>query len=81
VPGYELVQWWGIVVPARTPAEIVTALNAELNRILATTEISAFMTREGAQPTPSTPDALSRHLADELARWNEVVKSTSIKAE
>jgi len=81
VPGYELVQWWGIVVPARTPAEIVTALNAELNRILATTEISAFMTREGAQPTPSTPDALSRHLADELARWNEVVKSTGIKAE
>ena len=56
VPGYELVQWWESSFG--TPAEIVTALNAELNRILATTEISAFMTREGAQPTPSTPDAL-----------------------
>ncbi len=42
VPGYELEQWWGIVVPAGTPRNIIDALNAELNRILATPEISGF---------------------------------------
>jgi tripartite-type tricarboxylate transporter receptor subunit TctC len=40
VPDYELEQWWGIVVPARTPRDIIDKLNAELNRILATPEIA-----------------------------------------
>ena len=59
VPAYEFEQWWGIVVPAATPRDIVDALNAELNRILATAEIQSFMAHEGAEPTPSTPRRLA----------------------
>jgi tripartite-type tricarboxylate transporter receptor subunit TctC len=81
VPGYELEQWWGIVVPAGTPSVVVAALNADLNKILAAPEITTFMTREGAHPTPSSPETLDAHLAAELARWNEVVKSVGIKAD
>jgi tripartite-type tricarboxylate transporter receptor subunit TctC len=81
VPAYELEQWWGIVAPAGTPAVIVGVLNAELNRVLATPEIRTFMTREGAEATPSTADAFGQYLAAELQRWNELVKRMGIKAE
>ena len=64
VPGYELEQWWGFVVPAGTPRDIVDKLNAELLRIVSTPEIQAFMKREGAEPTPSTADyLLMMHIA------------------
>jgi tripartite-type tricarboxylate transporter receptor subunit TctC len=79
VPGYALEQWWGIVVPGNTPAEIVNTLNAELNKILATPEVKAFMAREGAQPTPSTPEDFREHLNTELARWSDLVKQIHAK--
>jgi tripartite-type tricarboxylate transporter receptor subunit TctC len=81
VPKYELEQWWGIVVPAGTPAEVVGKLNAELNRILSTPEIQAFMTREGAHATPSRPEDLDRHLSVELQRWADIVKTMGIREE
>jgi tripartite-type tricarboxylate transporter receptor subunit TctC len=81
VPGYELEQWWGIVVPAGTPASVVTALNAEINQILSTAQIRQFMAQEGAEPTPGPPEALARHLIAELQRWNEIVKSAGIRLE
>jgi tripartite-type tricarboxylate transporter receptor subunit TctC len=79
VPGYELEQWWGIVVPAGTPRDIIDKLNAELNRILATPEIKSFMAREGADATPSTPEALARHLSAEQGRWTALVDRTGLK--
>src|SRR5262249_46279905 len=79
VPGYDLEQWWGIAVPAGTPPDVVVALNAEFNRILATPEIKNFMTHEGADPTPSTPEAFGRHIATELARWTELVERNGLK--
>src|SRR5262245_2654677 len=81
VPAYELEQWWGIVVPAGTPTAVIGALNSELNRILDTAEIKTFMSREGAHPTPSSPEDFAQHLAAELQRWYDVVKSNGIKVE
>lgn len=81
VTGYALEQWWGVVVPAGTPRPIVETLNAELNRILMTPEIKAFMANEGAEPTPSTPDDLGRHIDSELQRWTDLVARAGLKAE
>jgi tripartite-type tricarboxylate transporter receptor subunit TctC len=81
VSKYELEQWWGIVVPIGTPANAVQALNTELNRILNTPEITTFMNREGAHATPTRPDVLDRHLAEELQRWAEIVKVMGIRSD
>jgi tripartite-type tricarboxylate transporter receptor subunit TctC len=81
VPNYELEQWWGVVVPTGTPAAVVQKLNAEINRILGTPEITAFMTREGAHVTPSAPQDLDRHLSGELQRWVDIVQTINIKSE
>jgi tripartite-type tricarboxylate transporter receptor subunit TctC len=69
------------VAPARTPRDIIDRLNAELNRILATPEIASFMANEGADPTPSTPEAFARHLSDELQRWIALVDRTGLKVQ
>jgi tripartite-type tricarboxylate transporter receptor subunit TctC len=81
VPDYELEQWWGIVVPAGTPATVVQKLNSEINRILGSPEITAFMSREGAHVTPSRPEDLDTHLSAELQRWVDVVKTVGIRKE
>ena len=79
VPDYEFEQWWGIVVPAETPRDIVDQLNAELNRILATAEIKALMAHEGADPAPSTPESFGRHISTELQRWTQLVERIGLK--
>jgi tripartite-type tricarboxylate transporter receptor subunit TctC len=81
VPGYDFEQWWGIAAPAGTPREIIVALNTELNRILATPEIKAFMVHEGAEPTPGTPEAFGRHLNVELRRWTDLIQRIELKVE
>jgi tripartite-type tricarboxylate transporter receptor subunit TctC len=74
IDGYELEQWWGIVVPAKTPKAVVAALNAELNAVMKSPDVGAFMKSEGARPTPSTPEAFDKHLHAELARWRDLVR-------
>jgi tripartite-type tricarboxylate transporter receptor subunit TctC len=81
VPKYELEQWWGIVVPTGTPPAVVQKLNAEINGILNTPEIMAFMTREGAHATPSRPEDLDHHLSAELRRWVDIAKSVGLRKE
>jgi tripartite-type tricarboxylate transporter receptor subunit TctC len=69
----------GRLVPAGTPQDIVGRLNAELLRIVGTPEIQAFMKREGAEPTPSSPEEFGRHIATELQRWNDLVERANLK--
>ena len=79
VPGYELEQWWGLVVPAGTPADVVAKLNGEVRRILTAPDVVAFLAGEGAEPTPSTPEELGKHIAAELQRWRDLVQSAGLK--
>jgi tripartite-type tricarboxylate transporter receptor subunit TctC len=74
ISGYELEQWWGIVVPAKTPEDVIDALNAELNAIMNSNDVKTFMQQEGARATPSTPAAFDKHLHDELARWRDLIR-------
>jgi tripartite-type tricarboxylate transporter receptor subunit TctC len=81
VKGYQLEQWWGIVVPAGTSPAAIDELNAALHQLLATPDIVAFMAREGAEPAPSSPEDFGRHIAAELERWSHLVVQAGLKAE
>jgi tripartite-type tricarboxylate transporter receptor subunit TctC len=81
VPGYELEQWWGVVVPAGVPRPIVDKLNAELATVLATPEIKDFTAHEGAEPSPSTSEVFGQHIDAELRRWTELVARAGLRAE
>jgi tripartite-type tricarboxylate transporter receptor subunit TctC len=78
-PGFEADQWYGVVAPAGTPAELVTRLNAEINKALALPEVARQLAAEGAEGRPGTPQVFGALIAREIPRWREVVRVGRIK--
>ena len=81
VPGYEVTNWWGIVVPAGTPRPIVERLNKELSAIVASPETRQRFETEGAEPLAMSPEEFRRFIAAETSKWARVVKDADIKAQ
>lgn len=78
---FEADQWYGVVAPAGTPADVVQLLNAQINKALQSPEVRARLAAEGAEATPATPQALGALIARELKRWAPVVKDAGIKVD
>jgi tripartite-type tricarboxylate transporter receptor subunit TctC len=81
VPGYEASQWYGIGAPTGTSPEIVARLSTEVNASLADPRLQAKLTDLGGIPTPMTPVAFGKLIADETEKWGKVVRAGNIKAE
>jgi tripartite-type tricarboxylate transporter receptor subunit TctC len=82
LPGYEAVQWYGLVAPAGTPREIVMKLHAAVVRALNDPEVRQRFVSGGAEPTPSaSPDAYAKLIRSDLAKWAQVAKAAGIKPE
>ena len=81
VPGYEVLGWNGILVPAATPAPIVQKLNAELRAILAESDIRQKLEQQGANPAPMDQEAFARLIRDDVARWGELIRAAGIQPE
>jgi tripartite-type tricarboxylate transporter receptor subunit TctC len=80
-PDFEADQWYGVVAPAGTPAELVTRLNLAINKILAPPEVAQQLAGEGAEPVQATPQAFAELIAREIPRWREVVRAGNVKPE
>jgi tripartite-type tricarboxylate transporter receptor subunit TctC len=74
VPGYEAVIWIGIIAPKGTPPSIVNRLNAEITKIQSRPEVRAEWENQGAVPMAMTPDAFGRFIADDIVKWERIVK-------
>ena len=81
VPGYEMIGWNGIFVPKATPPEIVARLNAELVKVLRSTEVGEQLARLGAVPVGDTPEQFGAFVKAESARWGKIIKDLGIKPE
>ena len=81
VPGFEATAWWGLVAPARTPANIVGKLNTHIERIVADADVVQRMLAHGAEMQSSTPDGLMRFMRAESDRMRKVIASANIKVE
>ena len=79
VPGYEAVIWLGLIVPKGTPPAIVNKLNAEISRIESRPEVRAEWEKQGAIPMVMTPEAFGRYLADDIVKWERIVKISGAK--
>ena len=78
-PGFEADQWYGIVVPAGTPAAVISRLNTEINKALILPDVARQLAIEGATPMPGTPKAFADLIASEIPRWAEVVRAGNVK--
>ena len=81
VPGYEVTNWWGIVVPAGTPRSVIDRLHHDLTAVVASTETKKRFENEGAEPLSMSPEEFGRFIAAETVKWARVVKDAGIRAE
>ena len=79
LPGFESVQWYGFLAPARTPREIVTRLHAETTRILQQPETKERFAGDGADPAGNTPEEFARFIQSELVKWAKVARGAGIE--
>jgi tripartite-type tricarboxylate transporter receptor subunit TctC len=78
ISGIDLGTWWGIAGPAGMPADIVSALNAEIGRMLTSPELGTFLTNEGAEAEPMTPQQFGNMMRLETERWIKVAHEANI---
>ena len=78
VPGYEIVQWWGVALPARAPQPVVKRLHQELVTVLEAPAVRAAMNRNGGSPSPESPAEFAAFMKAERARIAKIGKLANI---
>jgi len=78
VPGYEITQTWGIVVPAGAPPEAVSRLNAEIVKVMGQADVKEKVLAMGATPAADSPAAFEAHMTKERQRLGEVIAKRDI---
>ena len=78
VPGYEITQTWGIVVPAGTPQELASRLNAEIVKVMSQPDVKEKVLATGATPVSDSQPAFEAYMAKERQRLGEVIARRGI---
>ena len=81
LPGFESLNWQGVVVPAGTPRAIVERLNREFNAILALPDQRDAIVATASEVGGGTPEEFGELIRSETAKWAEVVKAAKIQPE
>jgi tripartite-type tricarboxylate transporter receptor subunit TctC len=79
--GYEALNWYGYLAPARTPKEVVDRLHRDIARALANPRVIEQMEKTGVEPLAMTPEEFGRYIKREYDTWGKVVKEAGIKAQ
>jgi tripartite-type tricarboxylate transporter receptor subunit TctC len=77
--GFEAVTWFGILGPANLPKDVVTKLNADINKALKDPELKKKMDAQGADVLGGTPDQFAKLIRDDIAHWGTIVKESGAK--
>lgn len=80
-PGFEASTWWGILVPSRTPAAVITRLNTDLNRTLEDDAVKKRLQSHGATIKFGTPAEAIELMNAERDKWAKVVKATGARVD
>ncbi len=78
-PGFDGVQWYGIVGPAGLPAPVVGRLNEEINRMLDAPELRERLSGEALEPMPMTPEQFGKYIRDDVAKWSRLAAERKIQ--
>jgi tripartite-type tricarboxylate transporter receptor subunit TctC len=81
VPGYEAVNWWGVVAPAGTPAPILARLHAAIGEVQASAEVQKQFSSEGAEIVQMSSAEFAAFIEKEMRKWERVVRQGGIKAQ
>jgi tripartite-type tricarboxylate transporter receptor subunit TctC len=81
VPGLDLSDWGGILVPARTPSEVIARLNQEITKVVNAPEVRQRWIEQGLEPKTATPGELAGVIKADVEKWNRIIRQTGVRAE
>jgi len=81
LPGFEVDNWYGLVLPARTPAAVVNQFHAEVVRVLKMPDIDQKLVARGTVSVGSSPSEFAAFMKAEIAKWARVIKEASVRPE
>lgn len=76
---FDAVTWFGIVGPAKLPKDIVSKLNADINKVLKDDELKKKLGDQGADVAGSTPEQFGKLIRDDMGRWGKIVKESGAR--
>jgi tripartite-type tricarboxylate transporter receptor subunit TctC len=79
LPGYEAATWYGFVVPARTPPDVVKEINEAFNSAIQSPDARQRMNAMGIQLLGTPPEAFGQHIRAETEKWGAVIRKAGIK--
>ncbi len=79
VPGYEIIGWYGLVAPIKTPDRIIARLNAEINKALKSAEIREKLQALGAEPIGTTPQEFASFMSAQTEKLRKTIKASGIR--
>lgn len=77
--GFEVLGWFAVLAPARTPAEIIRRLNTDVNAAIARPAIVARFAELGAEPLGGTPEQAAAFIKGEQEKWGKIIRDAGIK--
>jgi tripartite-type tricarboxylate transporter receptor subunit TctC len=81
VPGVVVVNWYGLIAPAKTPRAVIERISAETRKAAQSPEMMQRLAAEGSEAVGSTPKEFEAHIRFEQALWSRVIKQAGIKGE
>jgi tripartite-type tricarboxylate transporter receptor subunit TctC len=78
-PNFEVVQWFGLLAPAKTPAPIIRQWNAAVVEMYRDAQFADRFKRQGLEPATNAPDEFAKFMRDEIAMWTKVFKDIGIR--
>ena len=78
-PTLDLVVWYGVLFPARTPPEIVAKMSTEINRVVHSPDIKAKLLQQGVESVGTTPEQLAKFMQSEIVRYGKIIQDTGAK--
>ncbi len=78
---FDIGTWFGVLVPAATPRDVVAKLNAEIARALTLPDVKARLAREGAETAPNSPEQFGRFIQSEIAKFASIIKESGARAD
>jgi tripartite-type tricarboxylate transporter receptor subunit TctC len=79
LPGFEVIGWWGVLAPGKTPRSAVDLLNRELRAALELPEVRRTLLDQGMDPAGGTPEQFGALIKTDMDKWGEIGRRLGVK--